>query len=60
MELKRKENEIFRQELQQELDRAKKIAGTYKSSAIDDEEIVERLDIAEIIVDNEVLMARVD
>ncbi len=60
MELKRKENEIFRQELQQELDLTKKIAGTYKFNSVDGEEIVERLDIAEIIVDNEVLMARVD
>ena len=38
----------------------KKIAGTYKFNSVDGEEIVERLDIAEIIVDNEVLMARVD
>jgi hypothetical protein len=60
MELKRKENEIFRQELQQELELTKKIAGTYKFNSVDGEEIVERLDIAEIIVDNEVLMARVD
>ncbi len=44
------------------LDKAKKVAGSYKPSDenAEDDEVEERLDIAELIADNQVLLARVD
>lgn len=45
------------------LEKTKKIAGSYRPSAEDDEDddnVEQRIDIAEIIADNQVLLARVD
>ena len=44
------------------LEKTKKIAGSYRPSTGDDndDEVEHRLDIAEIIADNQVLLARVD
>jgi hypothetical protein len=43
------------------LEKTKRIAGSYRPSGDDDNEEVEyRLDIAEILADNQVLLARVD
>lgn len=57
------ENEFKLGEMTQALEQAKKVAGGYRPSTGDDdqEEYGEkRLDIEEILADNEVLLARVD
>lgn len=60
-EMIEEERKLKLQEMNEELDRTKKIAGTYKQSAQDEEpELDERHDLAEIIADNQVLMGRVD
>ncbi len=48
--------------MQEALDKAKQVAGSYKPSDenAEDDEVEERLDIAELIADNQVLLARVD
>ncbi len=48
--------------MQEALDKAKKVAGSYKPSDenAEGDEVEERLDIAELIADNQVLLARVD
>jgi hypothetical protein len=56
-----KERQIKLQEMQEQLEATKKLVGTYKPSTEDENPIVEeRLDIAEIITDNQLLMARLD
>ena len=49
--------------MNQALEKTKKIAGSYRPSTEqndDDDEVEQRLDIEEIIADNQVLLARVD
>lgn len=48
--------------MEEALDKAKKIASGYKPSDedADHDEVEERIDIAELIADNQVLLARVD
>ena len=57
-----KENEFKLSEMNQALEKTKKIAGSYRPSTEqndDDDEVEQRLDIEEIIADNQVLLARV-
>lgn len=56
-----KERQINLQEMQYQLEATKRLAGTYKPSTEDEKPLLEeRLDIAEIITDNQLLMARLD
>lgn len=54
-ELLEREKQFKLSEMQEALDKAKKVAGSYKPSTEDadeDEEVEQRLDIAELIADN--------
>ena len=61
-ELIERDKQFKLSEMQEALDKARKVAGSYKPSGedADEDDVEQRIDIAELIADNQVLLARVD
>ena len=61
-ELIEREKQFKLSEMQEALDKARQVAGSYKPSGgdADEDDVEQRIDIAELIADNQVLLARVD